>query len=317
MIRGDLLVYTNNDIKRIDKLTETDIILNYNLDNVEIDSIDRKNVKNYYLYKIKTNNNIDNYYLDANNSIYCIQNIPYDLKANDCVNFIENNLKYSSPSFKTVKDITDFDYIGFPFNENNKMINEEIISQDEIDKYRFQGLFLLFNKNNNKFDLNNNLNRNTIGFLNKYLHNNNIKFELNDNNNNSIITINDLSSISLLTMEELLNLSYSQTLHLIKGFNEINSSLNITNKNQFYLIKFLYMKLGFLISANYNKNTNNYIIKIPNINDVNDEKNYFIYDNYIWTKIKRIEKIDKYTGILYKLNIKNKENYLTEIGIIS
>ena len=88
MIRGDLLVYTNNDIKRIDKLTETDIILNYNLDNVEIDSIDRKNVKNYYLYKIKTNNNIDNYYLDANNSIYCIQNIPYDLKANDCVNFI-------------------------------------------------------------------------------------------------------------------------------------------------------------------------------------------------------------------------------------
>ena len=77
------------------------------------------------------------------------------------------------------------------------------------------------------------------------------------------------------------------------------------------------MKLGYLISANYNKNTNNYIIKIPNINDPNLEKNYFIYNNYIWTKIKRIEKIEKYTGVLYKLNMKNKDSYLTEIGIIS
>lgn len=311
MIRGDLLVYTNKDIKRIDKLTETDIILNNNFKNVEIESIEKKNVKNYYLYKIKTNNNIDNYYLDANNNIYCIQNIPYDLKINECPNYIENNLKYCSPSFKNVKEITDFDYIGFPYINND---DEEVITQNDIDKYRFQGLFIL---SNNKFDLNNNLNRNTIGFLNKYLHNNNIEFELNDNNINSIITIKDLSKLELLTTEELLNLSYMQTLHLIKGFNEINSSLNINNKNQFYLIKFLYMKLGYLISANYNKNTNNYIIKIPNINDPTAEKNYFIYNNYIWTKIKRIEKMEKYTGFLYKLNMKDKENYLSEIGIIS
>ena len=314
MIRGDLLVYTNKEIKRIDKITETDIILNNNLNSIEIDNIEKKSVKNYYLYKMKTINNIDNYYLDANNKIYSIQNIPYDLKINDCVNYIQDNLKYCSPSFKNIKELSEFDYIGFPHYLNDNDNDKETITQDEIDKYRFQGLFLLFN---NKFDLNNNLNRNTIGFLNKYLHNNNIKFELNDNNINSIITINDLSSISLLTREELLNLSYIQTYHLLKGFNEINSSLNINNKNQFYLIKFLYMKLGYLISANYNKNTNNYIIKIPNINDPNLEKNYFIYNNYIWTKIKRIEKIEKYTGVLYKLNMKNKDSYLTEIGIIS
>lgn len=321
MIRGDLLVYTNKEIKRIDKINENDKILNDNLNTIEIDSIEKKNVKNYYLYKIKTNNNIDNYYLDANNKIYTIQNIPYNLKMNECVNYIEEHLKYCSPSFKNIKDITDFDYIGFPYNcnnSNNNDNNNQIISQDDIDKYRFQGLFLLFNKNNNnKFDLDNNLNRNTIGFLNKYLHNNNIKFELNDNNITSTIIINDLSSIQLLTTEELLNLSYIQTLHLIKGFNEINSSFNINDKNQFYLIKFLYMKIGFLISANYNKNTNNYIIKIPNINDINSDKNYFIYDNYIWTKIKRIEKVEKFTGVLYKLNMKNKESYLSEIGIIS
>jgi len=322
MIRGDLLVYTNKDIKRIDKLTETDILLNHNFQNSEIESIEKKSVKNYYLYKIKTNNNIDNYYLDANNTILTIQNIPYDLRTNDCVNYIKDNLKYCSPSLKTVKDITDFDYIGFPYlitnfyteDEKNK-INE--IKEDNYDKYRFQGLFLL---SNNKFELNNNLNRNTIGFLNKYLHNNNIDFELIDNNINSIITIKNESELSklLLSTDELLNLTYFQTLHLIRGFNEINSSsLNISNKNQFYLIKFLYMKIGYLISANYNKNTNNYMIKIPNINDETVEKNYFVYNNYLWTKIKRIEKIEKYTGFLYKLIMRNKDNYLSEIGIIS
>ena len=318
MIRGDLLVYTNKDIKRIDKIVETDIILNSDLKNIEIENIEKKNVKNYYLYKIKTNNNIDNYYLDGNNSIYCIQNIPYDLKIKDCPTYIEDNSKYCNPSFKNVKDISDFDYIGFPYNQNeknedNKDENEK--NQDEIDKYRFQGLLLF---NNNKFELNNNLNRNTIGFLNKYLHNNNIKFELNDNNINSIITIDDLSTISILTNEELLNLSYTQTLYLLKGFNEINSSsINITDKYQFYLIKFLFMKLGFLVNANYNKITNNYVVKIPNINDTTSEKNYFIYNNFLWTKIKRIEKIEKYTGVLYKLNMKNNENYLSEIGVIS
>lgn len=306
MIRGDLLVYTNKEIKRIDKLEESDIIFN----KIEIENIEKKNVKNYYLYKIKLNNNIDNYYLDANNSILCIQNIPFDMKPKDCVNYINDNLRICSPSFKNVKDISDFDYVGFPYtNDNNSTI-----TQEEIDKYRFQGIILF---NNTTFDLNNNLNRNTIGFLNKYLHNNNIKFELTDNNTNSKIIINDLSTFPILNTEELINLSYIQTLHLIKGFSEINSVFNVTNKNLFYLIKFLYMKVGFLISANFNKITNSYNIKIPNVNDTTSERNYFIYDNYIWIKIKRIEKVDKYTGVLYKLNLKNKEKFLSEIGIIS
>ena len=45
MIRGDLLVYTNKEIKRIDKITETDIILNNNLNSIEIDNIEKKVLK--------------------------------------------------------------------------------------------------------------------------------------------------------------------------------------------------------------------------------------------------------------------------------
>ena len=52
MIRGDLLIYTNNGIKRIDKLTKADFVYTNNNEYVEIDEINKVNVKN------TTNNSI-------------------------------------------------------------------------------------------------------------------------------------------------------------------------------------------------------------------------------------------------------------------
>ena len=100
------MIYTNNGIKRIDKVTKADYVYTNNKDYVEIDEITRINVKNYYLYKIKTFYNIDNYYLGGTNKIYCIQNIPYDIKIKDCPAFIENNTRNCSPIFSNVSDLT-------------------------------------------------------------------------------------------------------------------------------------------------------------------------------------------------------------------
>jgi len=152
MIRGDLLVYTKNGVKRLDHIHD-----NIKL-SPEINQIEQKNIKNYYLYKLKTIHNIDYSYLDANNKILCIQNLPYDLKMSEFKKHIENNLNNCSPKFVSVNNITDFDYIGYPFNNNDD--NDD----NDDEKYRFQGLILL---GQNVFTLNNNINNNTIGFLNK------------------------------------------------------------------------------------------------------------------------------------------------------
>ena len=323
-IRGDLLLYTNKGVKRADKLIKTDLI--HGIDKyVEIDEITKNNVKGYpYLFKIKTIHNIDNYYLSGNNKIYSIQNIPYELKMRDCPNFIEENKRICSPSFINVSDLTDFDYIGYPFydiidttetitettTETTDEITDEITDED---KYRFQGLILL---EQYTFNLNNNLNKNTIGFLNKYLHNNNISFEIFNNNITTTIKINltPKDKINILKSEELINLSKQNTLYLLKGFMENNSVINTSNKNTFYLLKMLFMKVGVLLNANYINN--NYVIKIPQSFDTTDS-NYFIYDNYIWSKIKKINKSEKYTGQLYNLKMLDNNKYLTEIGLIS
>ena len=323
-IRGDLLLYTNKGVKRVDKLIKTDLIHSINK-YTEIDEINKNNIKGYsYLFKIKTIHNIDNYYLSGNNKIYCIQNIPYELKMRDCPNFIEENKRICAPSFINVSDITDFDYIGYPFydvidstgNEQSttESTTESTIESTTEDKYRFQGLILLLEQY--VFSLNNNLNKNTIGFLNRYLHNNNITYEIFNNNITTTIKINldEKDKMNILKQEELINLSKQNTLYLIKGFMEINSVINTINKNTFYLLKILFMKIGVLLNANYFNN--NYVIKIPQSLDSTDN-NYFVYDNYIWSKIKKITKSDKYSGQLYNLIMKDNNKYLTEIGLIS
>jgi hypothetical protein len=299
-IRGDLLLYTNKGLKRLDKLSKLDIINGNN-----IDEIAKHNLKGYsYLFKIKTLHNIDNYYLSGNNKIYCIQNIPYDLKIKDCPNFIEYNKRICTPSFINVNELTDFDYIGYPIN-NNEENNEE----NDDDKYRFLGLILL---DQFIFNLNNNININTIGFLNKYLHNNNIPFEIFNNNITTTIKINITDKT--MKQEEILNLSSENIKKIIKGFIEINSVINTNDKTVFYFLKNLFMKIGILLNANYINN--NYVIKIPQSLE-ETEKNYFIYDNYIWSKIKKIGKSDKYFGHLYTIKMANNNKYLTEVGVIS
>ena len=315
-IRGDLLIYTNNGIKRLDKLTKVeDLVYNENNVETEIEQLNRNSIKNYYLYKIKTIHNIDNYYLGGTNNIFCIQNIPFDLKIRECVNFIENNTRICSPSFVSVSEITEFDYIGYPYPniDINAYVNinenDDVNSEDE-DKYRFQGLVLL---QQSVFELNNNLNKNTIGFLNKYLHNNNIPFEIFNNNIKTTIKFN-INDIKLLTITEINALSNKNIKILIDGFSEINSIINTNNKSVFYLLKNIYIKNGILLTANYMNN--NYVIKIPQKTDVS-ENNYFIYNNYIWSKIKKINKSDKYTGQLFTLKLKDNSKFLSEIGVIS
>ena len=305
MIRGDLLIYTNNGIKRIDKLTKADYIYTNNKTFVEIDEINKINVKNYYLYKIKTFYNIDNYYLGGTNKIYCIQNIPYDIKIKDCQSFVENNTRICLPTFINTSDLTEFDYIGFPYNNDNNNDNND---DNNDDNYRFQGLVLM---KQTTFNLNNNLNKATIDFLISYLDKNEIRYEMFNNNITTTIKFN-LDDIKLLTMTEINNLNYNQVKMLIKGFEELNSTISTTEKSLFFQLKNIYFKVGILLSANYMNN--NYVIKIP----PQTETNYFIYNNYIWFKIKKIVKTQvNYNGPLLSLKLKNNDKFLSEIGFIS
>ena len=83
------------------------------------------------------------------------------------------------------------------------------------------------------------------------------------------------------------------------------------------------MRLGILISGYQKKNVYKIIIpkdkKLEKIfgNKIiySEKKKYFEYNNILWSKITKINKI-RYTGKVYDLNIEDNHNYTTDIGLV-
>lgn len=321
--RGDILIYTNNGLKRLDKLNQIDdLILDTNGEYQKIVNYIKNNVHNKKIYKLKLFNIIDNVFI--NNNIYSIQNIPYELKNIEIPNYLET--KKIKPSMVYIKNLTDFDFVACPilkFNENDDTDNNE-------DFYRFLGI-LLIHYNNESISLNEEENKNTIAFIHKYLFNNNIDFTFENNNTFKFKIIENYDNYN--------NLNKNKYISIIKGLLEVNVNTNINNsyisfkipnnKKLFYFIKNIFIKFGILISANFIENDKipYYNVKIPKTGIVcdifnisknyDDFLNYFIYDNLIWTKIKTINKIDKYSGLIFSIELENNSCYCTESGIIS
>jgi len=323
MYRGDTLIYSENKIERLDKLNIDNNIFNNDGITQKIKNINTSKINNY-LYKIKINNTVDNTFLDKNTNILSIQNIPHDIKNSDIPNYIEDNQRNCKISFNNIKNLTDFDYIGYPILKfNNDLIDEN------IEYYRFYGISMI-NNYYNKIILTDDKNKNTIAFLNKYLFNNNIKYDINhinvkqeitfeyDYDKNINLNLNEECSKQLL--KGLIELYY------IKNNDEPYLNIKIVSKELIYIFKFLLLKFGILLNILYNNLDSYFIIKIPKVGiiaelfnitlDYNDYLNYFKYNNYLWIKIRSIKKINKYNGVLYNINTENN-NILTECGIIS
>ena len=90
---------------------------------------------------------------------------------------------------------------------------------------------------------------------------------------------------------------------------ENSNEFNITDNEIYKIIKYTCMLLGISITSYFKDG------KI-HIKILKEDKNNFIYDNFVWNKIIYIKKID-FTGNLYSLSLKNNNFYLTEFGLIS
>lgn len=325
--RGDTLVYTKLGTKRIDNIKEEDEVLTKNGDYKKVLAL-IKDLNKKLLFKVKLHNNIDNFMLTKYAQLLSITNIPYDIDNKDIISFIENTNSNCYINYNNISELSDFDYVAYTiptFNEKESEYNSEF--------YRYYGILFYFNFNNIlKFDINKN--KDTINFIKNYLTNNDISFkEISSDESISYNINHNYKKFNI----DYCDLNKECTLELLKGFIELSIVQDnkpfiyykTINKSVIYIIKFLLLKLGILISTFY-KDQNNiafYFIRIPkteiicslfNLN-YNPEHinsfNYFIYKNYIWTKIKGISNID-YKGPVYMLSLEDDcTEYLTDIGI--
>jgi len=303
--KGDLLIFTNRGLVRIDNIKKTDLILAVNKNGSfyyeEIDEIEKVYKKKYVLNKVNFHNSIDSYFINDNIEIKAIQNIPLNIDFNELPNYLNYNNCYNNSK---IEDLSTFDYIGFPtniiFNDENKKDNHF---------YRYQGLLLgLGNISTYIFDKEKN--NETIDFITAYLKDNNFNYELFETKNTTKINIDTNPSIQL---SDLFKLNKEQLLILAKGIIEINNYLIINNKQLYYIIKYIFLLLGISIISYYKDGFIH--IKISR-KLLTNHYNFVNHNNLIWNKIKSIKKIN-YNGFLYSLKLKTNNYYITDIGVIS
>jgi hypothetical protein len=257
----------------------------------EIENISKVFKKKYKL------NKIENIYLNDNIQVKSIKNIPYNNDINEINKLLDDNKnKYFQKS--SICDLSEFDYLGFPLNH---YLNTSIKTQIDNDYYRFQGLILTSNlKFNNEYD------KSSIDFLERYLKSQEIVYDLKKNNFSSTFDFMNQRKVELY---DIFKMNIEELTEFMNGITENSNEFIITDNEIFKIIKFTCLFLGISFTSYFKDGKTH--IKI-----LKEDKNNFIYDNYVWNKIKNIKKIE-YTGNLYSLQLKSNNFYLTEFGLIS
>ncbi len=117
-----------------------------------------------------------------------------------------------------------------------------------------------------------------------------------------------------------------------------------TSKNLIYSTKYLLLRFGILASVqtvdkvgqimSYNKHNRpiisrkiSYSLRMPKVKILKENniyskdfkeakiKQYFTYDNIIWSRVREITKLD-YSGKVYDFNMEDNHNYLTDNGLV-
>jgi hypothetical protein len=292
LLRGDILVFTNNGLMRLDTIKKEDKILAIDNDNNyyydEIEEISKVFKKKYKL------NKIDNIYLNDNIEVKAIKNIPYNYDIKEINNLLdENKNKYYQTS--SIGDLSEFDFIGFPLNNE---LNKSLYNNDY---YRYQGLILISQlKFNNEYD------KSTIEFLNNYLKTEEINYEIKKD---SFSTSFEIFNEKKLILDDIFKLTIDELNEFMSGIIENSNEFKIKDNDIYKIIKFTCILLGVAFTSYYKDG-------LIHIKILKEDKNKFIFNKIIWNKIKYIKKTE-YTGNLYSLKLKSNNYYLTEFGLIS
>ncbi len=306
LYKGDLLLFTNKGFKPASEITNTDLILTLNKDgNLIFDEIEEINKIYKKKYKL---NKIDNYFINDNVELFSLKNIPLNIEINEISSYLDDYHRNCIGSTK-IGDLSTFDYYGFPVATCENTNGD---SEDLIKEMRFMGLLM-----NNIDNLDNNKNKETIEFIKSYLTDNNISYDLLENDGQTQTNFKiDISNLNIMTLNLLFSLNKKNLTDFYSGLVELNRDIiiNQNDKTSYLIVKYTCLLLGMSISSIFKEGK--IIIKIPK-KISNIYYNYFNFNNFVWTKIRSIKKIPSYNGNLYYIKSKSGNPYLSDIGLIS
>ena len=330
--RGDTHVYTRTGARKIDKIKQGDNILTSDGTFQKVIQTVTNEI-NIETYRIRTNNSIDTVYVTPEHQIYTLQNMP-SLPNHEMADYIENNKK-PTPSYVAVKDLTSFDYIGYPipiFNneteyDEDMCMYSGIISgngsvvgdEQKVSFYRDKGYDMRM-------------------FLINFLKQHKVEHSVYSEKNLNVIKWNLKNGVK--PIKDFLSLNKDCTKKFLKAMLKANGchisdsytcmfyNADEMKKYICYYVKYLFLKLGVLVDGFYKSDYKYNVVCIPYCTELfeifeytkskpdNTLLTFFKHDNVLWTGIKSIDKMPVFEGHVYDLKIQDNHNYVTEMGIV-
>jgi len=353
----DTLVYSRRGVIKVEEVSIDDELITKNGTFQKVLGIS-SHIVNKDLLKIKVTHSFEPSLVTEEHQIYAITGQSNILN----YSIIKNRLikEIIKPEFISASELKEGDLMGFPIP---RLIIDSV--HDE-EFFRFYGIIIglgsvyKLNQDNIIFEIVIEINKKEYlyNFIINFLINRDIEYLVNLEENNKIINIKWQENVNKLPItyndiydenndkiikSEFLHLPKNKTLAILKGLLESSAYysgeiyLNIYSKSLAYSLKYIFLRLGILISGYFKlideaddtlgitNSIYEYIIKIPkhfNLYSIYGNKieyssimNFTEYNNILWTRIKSIGK-EYYNDMVYDFNMENNHNYTTDMGLV-
>lgn len=344
------IIYTKYGPKKISNIYINDEVITYDGTYKKVKDIFKYKKNNIILYQFKIYYSFNKVNCTPEHQIYILKNNNKDIFNN--ITDIKNKLNNNEivPSFISANKITETDLVCFPIPEDTNINNITdnicylygvIIGNGNIIN---NNIILHLNSKHTKYKY---LKELLITYLDE-LKDHIYKYDINELYYVTTITIRIKDSFPIkkediyinkiirnnkkVISEKYMKLSNNKLLQILKGLiinKEVyynNDIVEICNFNNIIneQIRYILLKNQTLSYIQlFNNNIKLYFKLNTIINNVlelkeyinNEDINYFIHNNNIYTSIDKITTIN-FTGDVYDLSIENNHNYLTHMGLV-
>jgi ribonucleoside-diphosphate reductase alpha chain len=345
----DTIVYSMDGFKRMDEITTNDHLVTKDGSYKKVNEV-IVNKKNETIYSISNSASIDPLKCTKEHDVFVIR-ATKNHTACRLIRLLDTGFK--KPEFIPTSELKEKYFMGYPIPTFEQDIPNISPDQCRIYGIMLGDGNITIGKNSSRYQitLNNKSKLETKCFIVDYLVKNQIHYWINNDCEICFTynkeTIQKIGIVSEMLYDKnrhkhldprFLHLPKNKMSMLLTGLLESDgcqTSTGIwyatTDKNLVYSIKYMMLRLGVLTSCQTIDKVGEheqimYQLRIPKVQELKDygikddfkcsgKVNYFKWNNILFTRINKIEKI-QYTGDVYDFNMIDNHNYLTDMGLV-
>lgn len=308
----DTIVYSKNGPVQMRDITKKDELITIDGTFKKVNEI----ITNYVdkeILEIGIENGLMPVKVTKEHELYLIKNQKKAITYSSIKDKLNNGV--IKPDFYNAGELSEDDLVGFPiptYEKDNKI--------DDLDYYKFYGIMLsngYICKETGEYSVQTPCEE-MQNFIREYL--NRKKISYGESGENCIIIESEKLEIKRdmlydLDNEKAINVNFlhlpvNKILKILQGLLIKNLMFASSSQKLIMQLRYMFLRLGILISGCFNEELQKYCLRIPNCIT---EK--LIWNGIVWSRVKSIKQTN-YIGKVYDFEMIDNHNYLTDMGLV-